>query len=215
MEQWIIRPEVPGDYAPVEALTRRAFWNLYTPGCYEHYLVHIMRRHPDFLPELAFVAELRGEIVGSILYTRAKLTDEQGEEREILTFGPISVAPEYQRQGIGKALMEHSFAKAREMGYDAVVIFGAPANYVGRGFRSCRRYNVTAEGGIFPAAMLVKELRPGTLDGRRWVYAGSSVMELDMEAAAAYTAGLEPWEEKVLPSQEEFYILSHSVLSES
>ena len=89
-----IRNEEPSDYQEVEKLTRRAFYNMYVPGCMEHYLVHIMRGHDDFIPELDFVLELDGRIVGNIMYTKARLVDEAGEEKEILTFGPVSVDPE-------------------------------------------------------------------------------------------------------------------------
>ena len=112
-----IRNEIPGDYAAVEDLTRKAFYNLYMPGCIEHYLVHIMRTHEDFLPELAFVAELDGRIVGNIMYTRATLTDSDGVVKGALTFGPVSVLPDCQRQGYGKALMEHFFQRAAELGW--------------------------------------------------------------------------------------------------
>ncbi len=207
-----IRNESEADYQAVEDLTRRAFYNLYVPGCHEHYLVHIMRDHPDFLPELDFVLELDGKIVGSILYTKASLTGETGERREILTFGPVCVAPEHQRQGYGKTLMEHSFAKAAALGWGAVVIFGSPANYVSRGFQSCKRHQVQVEDGSYPAAMLVKELRPGALDGGPWVYRDSPVMQIDEEAALHFDRALPPMEKRVLPSQEEFYILSSSVL---
>lgn len=209
-----IRNETPRDYRAVEELTRRAFYNLYIPGCVEHYLVRVMRDHPDFLPELDFVLELDGEIIGSILYTRATLTDEAGEVKEVLTFGPVCVAPEHQRRGYGKRLLEHSFAKAAALGYDAVVIFGSPANYVGRGFVSCKKHNVCAEGGRFPAAMMVKELVPGALDGRRWTYRDSPVMAVDEAEAARYDDTLPPMEKGHRPSQEEFYILSHSFQEE-
>ena len=116
-----IRRETQEDYRRVEELTRRAFWNLYVPGCSEHYLAHILRDHADFIPELDLVAELEGSIIGNIMYTKASLTDEDGTEKPILTFGPISVLPEYQRQGCGKALIEASFRKAAELGYDVVV----------------------------------------------------------------------------------------------
>ena len=153
-----IRNETKADHPAVEALARRAFYNLYLPGCHEHYLVHIMRNHPDFVPELDFVLELDGEIIGSILYTRSSLTSETGEQREILTFGPVCIAPERQRQGYGKRLMEHSLEKAAELGWGAVVIFGSPANYVGRGFQCCKRHLVRMEDGSYPTAMLVREL---------------------------------------------------------
>ena len=92
-----IRNEEEADYGVVEEITRRAFYNLYVPGGTEHYLVHIMRGHEDFIRELDFVIELDGKVIGNIMYTKARLTDETGSEKEILTFGPVSIAPEYQR----------------------------------------------------------------------------------------------------------------------
>ena len=207
-----IRNEQEKDYKLVEEITRKAFYNLYIPGCAEHYLVHVMRAHEDFLPELDFVIEEDGQVIGNIMYTKAWLTDEQGEEREILTFGPLSVLPGYQRKGYGKQLIEHSFQKAAELGYDVVVIFGNPGNYVSRGFVSCKKYNVCMEDGSFPAAMMVKALREGALDGRKWFYRDSPVMQIDEAEAQRFDEGLEKMEKKHQPSQEEFYILSQSVL---
>lgn len=207
-----IRNETQADYKQVEDMTRKAFWNLYVPGCMEHYLVHIMRDHQDFLPELDLVMELDQQIIGNMMYTKAKLIDEDGNEKSILTFGPISILPEYQRKGYGKKLMEYSFEKASALGYDAIVIFGNPANYVSRGFKSCKKYNVCLEDGTFPASMLVKELRPGALDGRKWVYHQSPVFDIDEKEAQRYDEGLEQLEKKYQPSQEEFYIHSHSLI---
>ncbi len=207
-----IRREEPRDYEVVETITRNAFYNLYVPGCVEHYLVHTMRGHEDFIPELDFVLELNGEIVGYIMYTKATLTDAQGQEKDILTFGPLCIAPEYQRRGFGKLLMRHSFEKALAMGYDTVVIFGTPSNYVSSGFVSCKKHNVCMQGDKFPAAMLVKELKPGALDGRKWYYADSPVMAVLPEDANAYDDTLPPKERKHTPAQEVFYILSHSFL---
>ena len=207
-----IRNETQADYKQVEDMTRKAFWNLYVPGCMEHYLVHIMRDHQDFLPELDLVMELDQQIIGNMMYTKAKLIDEDGNEKSILTFGPISILPEYQRKGYGKKLMEYSFEKASALGYDAIVIFGNPANYVSRGFKSCKKYNICLEDRTFPAAMLVKELRPGALDGRKWVYHQSPVFDIDEKEAQRYDEGLEQLEKKYQPSQEEFYIHSHSLI---
>lgn len=207
-----IRNEQARDYEAVEALTRRAFYNVYRPGCTEHYLVRQMRAHDDFLPELAFVAELDGQVIGSILYTRAYLTDEQGTRKEILTFGPLSVDPAQQRKGYGKRLMQTSFQRALALGYDTVVIMGDPANYVTSGFRSSKKYNVCLPGDLFPAALLLKELRSGALDGRRWVYSYSPVMDVDERAAQAYDDSLPPLPKAYRPSQEAFDIISHSVL---
>lgn len=207
-----IRNEEEKDYSIVEELTREAFYNQYVPGCVEHYLVHIMRRHKDFIPELDFVLERDGQVIGNIMYTKARLVDEAGAEKEILTFGPVCVAPKYQRMGYGKKLMEHSFAQAVQLGYDVIVIFGSPANYVGCGFRSCRKYQICAENGRYPAAMMVKELRPHALDGRKWVYHESPVMAVSEEEAQRYDDTLQPMKKEHRPSQEEFYIMSHSFL---
>lgn len=137
-----IRNERKEDYSIVEEITRKAFYNVYVPGCMEHYLVHVMRDHEDFIPELDFVLERDGQVIGNIMYTKAKLTDEDGTEKEILTFGPVSVLPEYQRNGYGKLLINHSCQKAAELGYDVIVILGSPANYVSCGFQCCKKYNV-------------------------------------------------------------------------
>lgn len=213
-ENIIIRNEKKEDWEIVERITRQAFYNLYVPGCVEHYLVHIMREHEDFIPELDFVLELDGQVIGNIMYTKAKLTDENGTEKEILTFGPVSIHPAYQRMGYGKMLMEHSFQAAIQLGYDTIVILGSPANYVSRGFKCCKKYNVCIENGKYPAAMMVKELIPHILDGHKWLYQDSPVMAISEEEAERYDDTLEPMEKKYLPSQDEFYIMSQAFIEE-
>lgn len=208
----IIRNETPDDYKKVEDIIRTSFYNLYVPGCNEHYLAHVMRSHEDFLPELDLVFEVDGQIVGNIMYTKARLVDESGGEKQILTFGPVCILPEHQRKGYGKNLMEHSFEKAVSMGYDVIVIFGNPGNYVSSGFVSCIRHNICLANGAFPSAMLVKELKHDALDGRKWNYFDSPVMNIDEQAAEQFDTALEPMEKKVLPCQEEFFIHSHSTL---
>lgn len=207
-----IRNEKETDYQRVEEITRKSFWNLYMPGCNEHYLVHVMRSHKDFLPELDLVIEVDDQVIGNIMYTMAKLVDESGTEKEILTFGPVCIMPEYQRRGYGKMLIEHSFELAVALGYDAIVIFGVPSNYVSLGFKSCKKFNICLENGTFPAAMLVKELKSETLDGQKWIYYDSPAMKIDEQEAARFDESLEKMEKKFQPSQEEFYILSHSIV---
>ncbi|WP_455436821.1 GNAT family N-acetyltransferase [Hungatella hathewayi] len=212
MSTIMIRSEKETDYSVVEKITRKAFYNIYVPGATEHYLVHIMRQHEDFIPELDFVIELDGRVIGNIMYTKARLIDEAGTEKEILTFGPVSIDPEYQRAGYGKLLLEHSFEQAARLGYDVIVIFGSPMNYVSRGFKSCKKYHICIENGKYPAAMMVKELTPHALDGRKWFYYDSPVMAVSEEEAQKYDDTLEKLEKKFLPSQEEFYIMSHSFI---
>ena len=213
MDDIIIRLETPKDHRAVEELTREAFWNVYVPGASEHYFVNQMRNHPDFIPELAFVLERDGEIIGNIMYTKAWLKDEDGELKEILSFGPLCVAPKYQRQKLGKMLIEHSFEIARKMGYDVNINFGNPGNYVSRGFVSCKKKNVSfVVDGNFPTALLVCELVPGVLDGKKWMYIPSTAADCcDDEAAVKKFDATFPKKEKAwAPSQEEFYIYRHS-----
>ena len=209
----VIRNETPADYRAVEILTRESFWNVYKPGADEHYYVHMMRSHPDFLPELAFVLEKDGEIIGNIMYTKAWLEDEGGNRKEILSFGPLCVAPKHQRQKLGKVLIEHSFEVARKMGYDVNINFGNPGNYVSRGFVSCKKKEVSfVRPGNYPTALLVAELVPGALEGKKWMYIASTAADCcdDEAAVEAFDATFPPKEKKWMPSQEEFYIYRHS-----
>lgn len=160
------------------------------------------------------VLEEENEIVASVLYTKARLVDETGKGMEILTFGPVAVAPEMQRKGYGKALLEHSFTIAAQMGFAAIVIFGRPGNYVNRGFKSCKKYNVSLDGGVYPTAMLVKELREGALAGHCWQYLESKAYQADMAGFAEFDKGFPQYVPEVKPSQEEFYIYSRSRIGE-
>ena len=215
MEQnLVIRQERESDYARVEQVIRQAFHNIYTPGCTEHYLAHVIRPHPDFLPELDLVLELDGQVIGSIMYTRSTLVDEAGAEKGILTFGPVCIQPGYQRRGLGRRLMEESFRRAAAMGWEAIVIFGDPNNYVGCGFQSCKKHRVHLADGTYPAAMLVKELKPDALAGKSWAYRQSPAFDFDEEAARRFDDALEPMEKKRLPCQEAFEIISQAILPE-
>jgi len=207
----MIRNEEEKDYREVEELTKKAFWNVNVPGCNEHYLVHVLRSHPDFLSSLDFVAEEDGTIIGNIMYTKCRLIADDGTEKEILTFGPLSIHPDYQRRGYGKQLQYRSFQKAMELGYDTVVIFGNPENYVATGFKNGKNYRVGIEG-IYPVALLVKELKDGVLAGKSWTYVESSAFEIDEAEAERFDRTFEPMEKAYRPSQELFSIYSRSVV---
>ena len=212
---YIIRQEKEGDFYAVEALIKKAFWNQYVPGCDEHYLAHTMRSHPDFIKELSLVIEEEtAGIIGAVMYTKSQLVDESGGKKEILTFGPVAIDPAYQRKGYGKALLERSFEMAGDLGYEVIVIFGNPGNYTGRGFKSCLKYNVCLEGDTYPAAMLVKEIKEGSLDGKKWFYKESAAYEIKMEGFDDFDRTHEKMTPGCQPSQEEFFILSHGFLKQ-
>lgn len=212
MKNIIIRNEKTTDYRAVEEMTRDAFWNLYAPGCVEHYLESVIRNHPDFIPELDLVLEIDGRIVGLVMYTKAQLIAEDGQVKPIVTFGPLCIAPEYQRQRLGKKLLEESFKRVEKLGYDTIVIFGMPENYVSRGFVSCLKKQVHLEDGTYPAAMMVKELKSDSLVGHDWIYKESPAMEVDLSLVDEFDQGFSPRKKFWQVSQEEFYIISHSTV---
>ena len=213
MSDVIIRLETEQDYRAVEEMTRESFWNVYKPGADEHYYAHTMRNHPDYIPELDYVLEKDGRIIGNIKYTKAWLEDSEGNRKEIVSFGPLCVLPEFQRQKYGKLLIQHSMEEARKMGYEVNIMFGNPGNYVSRGFVSCKKKNVSCfQKGNYPTALLVCELVPGVLDGKEWMYIPSTAADCceDVDAVAAFDATFPPKEKKWMPSQEEFYIYCNS-----
>ncbi|HOU84134.1 MAG TPA: N-acetyltransferase [Spirochaetota bacterium] len=151
----IIRNETDKDYRETENITREAFWDLYKPGCDEHFVLHKLRKSKSFVPELDFVALHENNIVGNIIYSKAGISDN--EYYEVLCMGPLSVKPEYQKKGIGSMLLLRSLESARKMGFKAVVIFGNPDYYHRFGFRNAAEYNITtSEGANFDAFMVLE-----------------------------------------------------------
>ena len=215
INDYILRLETENDYHETETMAREAFWNLSVPGCSEHLFMHDLRQHEAFIPQLDFVAEKDGKIIGCIMYSESYLEDEKGNKKTVLTMGPVCVHPEFQRKGISKALLEHTFALALEMGYDCVINFGNPDNYVARGYKSCRKYKVCFEGDIYPAALLVKELKEGVFDGRKWFYHQNDADArcADEKLVDEYDKLFPPKTKAWQPSQEEFYIHSHSIIN--
>jgi len=166
-----IRLETSFDWYEVESLTRKAFWNFFDKEkqtiCDEHLLVYRLRQTSAFVPELNFIAEIAqtGQIIGHIIYSKSRVISAGGIDNEVLTFGPISVLPEYQKQGIGGALLRHSLDIAKEMGYCAVLIFGHVEYYPRFGFKPAAEFDIiTSEGKSFDSFMVLP-LYEGALDG--------------------------------------------------
>lgn len=174
-----IRETKPEDYRKVEELTREAFWNHHVPGCDEHLLVHKLHESDIYIPELDFVAEMDGGIVGNIVYAKAAIVDESGAEHEVVSFGPLAVLPEYQRMGVGSRLVEHSLEEARKLGYAAVVIFGSKEYYPRFGFLPARDFGVTTADGRFAAAHMICELEPGALRDIKGRFVLDDIYDLD------------------------------------
>lgn len=198
-----IRNERPEEHRAIEELTREAFWNLYVPGCDEHFLLHTMRSHPDFIPELDFMAEVDGLPVGNIVYTHCKIIDAAGTSNNVIMFGPISVLPAYQKQGIGGALIRHSFDKARSMGFTAVIIYGDPRYYHRFGFRCAEKWDITTAEGKFSVALMGAELIPGALNGISGRVIESEVYTIDQEVSLKYESTFPPKEKFETETQRE------------
>lgn len=159
-----IRLERPCDYFHVEVITREAFWNLYIPGCNEHLIVHNLRNHKDFIPELSFVIELDNEIVGSIFYSHSKIIDCDGTETKTITFGPVSIKPNLHRKGLGRMLITHSIEMAKMQGFGAIIIGGFPYHYKTYGFTGAKKYNIALEDGNYYTGIMALSLIDGYLD---------------------------------------------------
>lgn len=200
----IIRLEGPDDQRRVEEMTRDAFWNIHVPGCDEHLLVNKLRKCDAFLPELGFVAVINDKIVGNIMYSYATVTEDSGHEHEVLTFGPLSVDPDFQKQGIGSALIIHSLSKVREMGFKAVIIFGHPAYYQRFGFQVAKVYGIMTSWGRYMAANMAIPLYEGALDGITGKFTEASVFEQNAEELKEFEKTFPYKEKRVTESQKEF-----------
>ena len=188
-----LRPETPDDYGDCENVTREAFWNLFKPGCDEHYLLHVMRSDSTFVQELDYVAEKDGRIIGNIVYAKSDIVDHKGGHHGVLTFGPVSVLPEYQKQGIGARLIFHTLDLARQMGCTAVIIFGHPDYYPLFGFKRARDFGLTASNGEAPDAFMALELQPESLSGiGGGVFHEAGVYHVDPDKADEFDKSFPP-----------------------
>lgn len=200
----VIHRESPADYSAVEHLTREAFWNVYRPGCTEHYVVHVLRNDPDFVPELDLVMERDRQLIGHVLYMRARIKADDGREIPMMTFGPISIRPDLQRQGLGKKLLDYSMERARALGAGALCIEGNIEFYGKSGFVVAGtqgiRYHGEPEQEIVPYVLL-KELQPGFLDGVTGVYHTPKGYYVDEAAAEVFDRNFPSKEKLKLPGQ--------------
>ena len=161
----IIRREEEKDYRAVENLTREAFWDVYCPGCKEHYVLHCYRSDAAFVPELDFVMEVDGKLIGQVIYVKSEIELNCGKKLPVMNFGPIGILPEYKRQGYGKRLLDYSMEQAKKLGAGALIITGNIDFYGKSGFVPAKTKGVRYADDPDADYLLIKELTPGYLDG--------------------------------------------------
>ena len=186
-KDYTIRLEEKNDHRAVEDLVRESFWNIYKPGCSEHYVIHVLRDDPAFIRELDFVMERDGDLIGQNMFMKTIIEADDGRVIDVLTMGPICITPELKRQGYGKALLDYSLEKAAEMDFGAVLFEGNIGFYGKSGFDYASKFEIRyhdlpedADSSFF----LCKELIPGYLDGITGVYQtpqGYYVSDKDVE----------------------------------
>ena len=200
-EEVEIRPETEADWYAVELITQRAFWNRYRPGCDEHYLVHKLRQDRDFLPELSRIAVKDGNVIGSIMYSKARVVDGK-DCNEILTFGPLCADPNWQGCGVGELLLTETMKLAAKAGCKGIVIFGDPGYYKRFGFQPCDSFGITtADGRNFDAFMAV-ELSPGSMKGVKGkFYAAETFQNLPKAEVEKYNKKFPPLRKLKFPGQ--------------
>ncbi|WP_312432174.1 GNAT family N-acetyltransferase [Lacrimispora sp.] len=205
-----LRQERASDYRIVEDLTREAFWNHYAPGCNEHYLVHIMRESESFIKELDFVATEKETLVGNIMYTKANIRCDNGEIYPVISFGPISVFPELQGQGIGTLLIEHTKKLAKDLGYKAILIYGDPSYYSRFGFVPAETYRIGTSDNMYAASLLAFELTKRVLSDCSGRFFEDPIFNIDEAKAKEFDKSFPNKELKdSSPSQDRFLQLVH------
>ena len=201
---YIIRLETPADHAEVENLVRESFWNVYRPGCYEHYLLRCLRDDKDFVPELDFVMEKDGRIIGQNVFVRASIQADDGRDIPIMTMGPICIANDLKRRGYGKILLDYTIEKAKEMGVGALCFEGNIDFYGKSGFTYASEFGLRYRGlpeDVDASFFLCKELIPGYLAGITGEYGPPAGYLIDEAKAEEYDKQY-PYKEKLkLPGQ--------------
>ena len=201
---YIIRLEKEQDYFKTEELVRESFWNVYRPGCLEHYVLHTLRTNPDFVPKLSFVMEKNGEIIGQNIFVKAKISADNGTIIPIMTMGPICIAPEYKRQGYGKILLDYSLETAKAYGAGALCFEGNIDFYGKSGFDFAKKFGIRYHGlpeGEDSSFFLCKELISGYLDNVTGEYATPCGYFVDEKEVEEFDKQF-PYKEKLkLPGQ--------------
>lgn len=204
MNNYTIRKETKDDHRAVEDLIRESFWNVYRPGCTEHYVIHVLRNDPAFVKELDFVMEQDGRLIGQNIFMKTIISADNGRDIDVLTMGPICIANDLKRKGYGKILLDHSLEKAVELGFGAVLFEGNIGFYGKSGFDYASKFGIRyhdlpedADSSFF----LCKELIRGYLDDVTGVYKTPQGYYVDDADVEKFDKSFPPKEKLKLPGQ--------------
>ena len=200
----IIRRETPREHRAVEELVREAFWNVYRPGCMEHYLLHKLRDDAAFVPELDLVLELDNRIIGQIMYMRSEISADNGNTIPVMTFGPVCIHPDFQRRGYGKLIVEHSMDNAKKLGAGAVCIEGNIDFYGKSGFAPASAFGIRYDGETGEADspfFLICELEEGFINGLTGMYHTPDGYTIDEKEVEKFDSTFPKKEKLKLPGQ--------------
>jgi len=201
---YIIRLEKKEDYREIESLVRESFWNVYRPGCNEHYVIHVLREDSAFVNELDFVMEKNGHLIGQNMFMKTIIKADDGRTIDILTMGPICITPELKRKGYGKAILDYSLEKAAKLGFGVVLLEGNIGFYGNSGFDYARKFGIRYHDlpeGADDSFFLCKELIPGYLDGAKGVYQTPEGYYADDADVEEFDKGFPPKKKLKLPGQ--------------
>ena len=204
MNDYKIRFEEPKDYRVVENLIRESFWNVYRPGCSEHYVIHVLRNDPAFVKELDFVMEQDGNLIGQNMFMKTVINADDGSVVPVLTMGPICITPELKRKGYGKALLDYSLEQAKVLGFGAVLFEGNIAFYGKSGFDYASKFGIRYHDlpeGADSSFFLCRELIPGYLQGVTGVYQTPQGYYVDDADVEEFDKSFIPKEKLRLPGQ--------------
>ena len=198
------RLEKPQDYRFVEEMVRNSFWNVYRPGCLEHFVLHELRNDAAFVKELDFVMEKDGQIIGQNMFMRAIIRADDGRKIPILTMGPICITPNLKRQGFGKQLLDYTVEQAQKLGFGALCFEGNIGFYGKSGFTYASQFGIRYHGlpeGADASFFLCKELIPGYLAGITGEYAPPEGYFVDRQKAEEFDQQFPPKEKEKRPGQ--------------
>ena len=204
MEDFVIRLERKEDYRKTENLVRESFWNVYRPGCTEHYVLHVLREDPAFIPELDYVMEQGGELIGQNMFMKTVIDADDGRTIPVLTMGPICIALALKRRGYGKKLLDFCLEKAVAMGFGAVLFEGNIGFYGKSGFHYAREYSIRYHDlpeGADDSFFLCRELVPGYLKGVTGFYQTPKAYYGADTEVEAFDKAFPPKQKQKLPGQ--------------